>query len=190
MPPEVPTTAAPRIEVPILEAKLYPATGTGRPLPRPKLDSCRDVLDGRYPVVVVVAPAGYGKSTQLTRWYAQLLAQGVPCAWLSFDEQDDDPSRFTRHLMAALQRADPRIGAAVGQNPHADFAGGSNALLEALAGDLAAIQHRLVLFLDDLQFVRRTEVLEIVDWLVNPTSVTTMAVPLNATVSPASGALK
>jgi LuxR family maltose regulon positive regulatory protein len=167
MPPEVPTTTAPRIEAPILEAKLYPATGTGRPLPRPKLDGCLDVLDGRYPVVVVVAPAGYGKSTLLTRWYARLLAQGVHCAWLSFDEDDDDLARFTRHLMAALQRADPRIGAAVGENLPADFAGGSKAMLEALAGDLAAIQHRLVLFLDDLQFVRRAEVLEIVAWLVN-----------------------
>jgi len=167
MPPEVPTTTAPRIEAPILEAKLYPATGTGKPLPRPTLDACRDVLDGRYPVVVVVAPAGYGKSTQLARWHTQLVAQGVPCAWLSLDEDDDDQSRFTRHLLAALQRADPRIGAAVGKNPQADFAGGSKALLETLAGDLAAIQHRVVLFLDDLQFVRRSEVLEIVDWLVN-----------------------
>jgi LuxR family transcriptional regulator, maltose regulon positive regulatory protein len=156
----------PRIEAPILEAKLYPATGTGKPLPRPTLDGCREVLDWRYPVVVVVAPAGYGKSTQLTRWYAQLVAQGVPCAWLSFDEDDDDQSRFTRHLMAALKRADPRIGTSIGENLPADFAG-SRALLEALAGDLAAIGHRLVLFLDDLQFVRRSEVLQIVDWLVN-----------------------
>ena len=167
MPLEVPTTAAPGIEAPILEAKLYPATGTGRPLPRPKLDGCRDVLDGRYPVVVVVAPAGYGKSTLLTRWYAQLVARAVPCAWLSFDEEDDDPARFTRHLTAALQRADPRIGGAAGENAPADLAGGSKATLEALAGDLGAIQHRLVLFMDDLQFVRRPEVLEIVAWLVN-----------------------
>lgn len=158
---------SPRIEAPILEAKLYPATGTGKPLPRPRLDDCREVLDGRYPVVAVVAPAGYGKSTLLTRWHARLVGQGVSCAWLSLDEDDDDPARFMRHLVAALQRADPHIGAAAAENLPADLAGDSNALLEALAGDLAAIGRRLVLFLDDLQFVRRSEVLQIVDWLVN-----------------------
>ena len=52
-----------RDEAAILEGKLYPATGTRRPLPRPRLDSLSDVLDGGYPVALVVAPAGYGKST-------------------------------------------------------------------------------------------------------------------------------
>ena len=61
---------------PILESKLYPATGTRRPLPRPRLDSFSDVLDGGYPVVLVVAPAGYGKSTLMARWHAQLLERG------------------------------------------------------------------------------------------------------------------
>ena len=49
-----------RDEAAVLEGKLYPATGTRRPLPRPRLDSLSDVLDGCYPVVLVVAPAGYG----------------------------------------------------------------------------------------------------------------------------------
>src|SRR4029077_6127851 len=158
---------SPRIEAPILEAKLYPATAPGKPLPRPRLDDCREVLDGRYPVVAVVAPAGYGKSTLLTRWHTQLVGQGVSCAWLSLDEDDDDPARFMRHLVAALQRADPRIAGAAPENPPADFATDSNALLEALASDLAAIRRRLALFLDDLQSVRRSEVLQILDWLVN-----------------------
>ena len=48
-----------RLPATINEAKLYPATGTGRQLARPRLDASRDVLDAQYPVVVVVAPAGY-----------------------------------------------------------------------------------------------------------------------------------
>jgi ATP/maltotriose-dependent transcriptional regulator MalT len=149
---------------PILESKLYPATGTRTPLPRPRLDSSADVLDGSYPVIVIVAPAGYGKSTLMTRWHAHLTKRGVPCGWLSADEDDNDSARFMRHLIAAMQHADVHLGRDVAG---ADFASDSKTLLELLAGDIARLQHRIVLFLDDLQFVEETEVLKILDWLVN-----------------------
>jgi hypothetical protein len=112
------------LEAPILEAKLYPATGTSRPLPRPGLDSSSEVLDGRCPVVVLAAPAGYGKSMLMARWHGSLSDRGVACAWLSLDEDDNDEVRFVRHLVAALQRADARIGsAALGQLASATKAG-------------------------------------------------------------------
>jgi ATP/maltotriose-dependent transcriptional regulator MalT len=125
------------------------------------------VLDGGYPVVLVVAPAGYGKSTLMARWHVQLLEGGVPCAWLSLDPDDDDKVRFMRHFIAALHKADARIGQAVGANLSADFPSGPKTLLQALAYDLARLEQRVVLFLDDLQFVQSPEVLEILDWLVN-----------------------
>ena len=152
---------------PILESKLYPATGTGRPLPRPRLDSSSDVLNGSYPVVVIVAPAGYGKSTLMTSWHDHLTERGIPCGWLSVDEDDNDSARFMRHLIAALQHAAARIGQDAAGQLVADFASGSKPLLEALAGDIARLQHRVVLFLDDLQFVEEPEALKIIDWLVN-----------------------
>src|ERR1700752_2858647 len=91
----------------IIQSKLFPATGTRKPLPRPRLDSSRHVLDGDFSVVVVAAPAGYGKSALMARWHAQLLERGVCCAWLSLDEDDDDAARFLSHLIAALQKASP-----------------------------------------------------------------------------------
>jgi LuxR family transcriptional regulator, maltose regulon positive regulatory protein len=154
-------------EAPILESKLYPATGTRRPLPRPRLESLSDVLDGGYPVVLVVAPAGYGKSTLMAQWHANLVERGVPCAWLSLDDDDNDKVRFMRHLLAALQKADAHLGRTLSRNLTADFPGGAKPLLQKLADDLASLRQRIVLFLDDLHFIREPEVLEIVDWLVN-----------------------
>jgi LuxR family maltose regulon positive regulatory protein len=156
-----------RDEAAILEGKLYPATGTRRPLPRPRLDSLSDVLDGGYPVVLAVAPAGYGKSTLMAQWHSQFLERHVPSAWLSLDPNDDDKVRFMRHLVAALHKADARVGQPVGANLSADFPGGTKVLLEALTYDLARLEQRLVLFVDDLHFVQSPEVLEILDWLVN-----------------------
>jgi LuxR family transcriptional regulator, maltose regulon positive regulatory protein len=151
----------------IIQGKLFPATGTRKPLPRPRLDSSSDVLDGIFPVVVVAAPAGYGKSTLMARWHARLLERGVACAWLSLDEDDNDAARFLRHLIAALQKANAHIGKDVAEDLIADFASGSMSVLEAIAGDLAQVQHRIVLFLDDLQFVEAPEVRGILDWLIN-----------------------
>src|ERR1700683_2218839 len=142
-------------ETPILRGKLYPATGTRKPLPRPRLDSLSDVLHGSYPVVLVAAPAGYGKSTLMAQWHAHLVERGVPCAWLSVDENDDDKVRFVRHLIAALQHADARIGHGVaGGNLPGEFPSEVKSVLEALADELARVQQRIVLFLDDLHFVQ------------------------------------
>jgi LuxR family maltose regulon positive regulatory protein len=151
----------------IIEGKLFPATGTRKPLPRPRLDSSSDVLDGIFPVVVVAAPAGYGKSTLMARWHARLLERGVSCAWLSLDTDDNDTARLLRHLIAALQMASAQIGKDVAEDLIADFASGSRSVLEAIAGDLAQVQHRIVLFLDDLQLVEGAEVRGIFDWLIN-----------------------
>jgi LuxR family transcriptional regulator, maltose regulon positive regulatory protein len=156
-----------RDEAAILEGKLYPASGTRRPLPRPRLDSLSDVLDGGYPVVLVVAPAGYGKSTLMAQWHTQLLERNVPSAWLSLDPDDDDEVRFMRHLVAALHKASAHVGQPVGANLSADFPSGTKALLEGLAYDLARLEQRVVLFVDDLHFVQSPAVLEILDWLVN-----------------------
>jgi LuxR family transcriptional regulator, maltose regulon positive regulatory protein len=151
----------------ILEGKLYPATGTRRPLPRPRLDSLNEVLEGSYPAVLVAAPAGYGKSTLMARWHSQLLDRGIACAWLSLDENDNDKVRFMRHLLAALRKSGVDAGPAVTANLAADFASDTTSLLELLAGDLAGITQRLALFLDDLHLVQEPEVLKIVDWLLN-----------------------
>ena len=156
-----------RYEPAIIEGKLFPATGTRKPLPRPRLDASSDVLDGIFPVVLVGAPAGYGKSTLMARWHARLLERGVACAWLSLDEDDNDAARFLRHLIAALQKANARIGKDVAEDLIDDFASGSKSMLEALARDLAQVEHRIVLFLDDLQRVESPEVRGVLDWLIN-----------------------
>jgi ATP/maltotriose-dependent transcriptional regulator MalT len=152
---------------PIIQGKLFPATGTRKPLPRPRLDSSSDVLDGIFPVVVLAAPAGYGKSTLMARWHTRLLERGVSCVWLSLDEDDNDVARFLRHLIAALRTASAHIGKDVAEDLIADFAGGSRSVLEAIAGDLAQVQHRIVLFLDDLHLVEGPEVRGVLDWLIN-----------------------
>ena len=58
-------------------------------------------------LTIISAPAGFGKTTLLVQW---LTENGMPVAWLSLDQQDDEPVRFLSYLIAALQTLDPQLG--------------------------------------------------------------------------------
>jgi LuxR family transcriptional regulator, maltose regulon positive regulatory protein len=53
-------------------------------------------------LVLVAAPAGFGKTTALAAW---LDVSGLRVAWLALDPRDDDPARFAHGLAAAAARA-------------------------------------------------------------------------------------
>ena len=59
---------------------------------------------GAFPLVLVVAPAGYGKTTLLSQWAGRDVR---PFAWVSVDEGDDDPVTLLQHVAAALDRVEP-----------------------------------------------------------------------------------
>jgi LuxR family transcriptional regulator, maltose regulon positive regulatory protein len=59
---------------------------------------------GAFPLVLVVGPAGYGKTTLLSQWGAR---DARPFAWVSVNEEDDDPIALQRLVAAALDRIEP-----------------------------------------------------------------------------------
>jgi LuxR family maltose regulon positive regulatory protein len=61
------------------------------------------------PLTLVSAPAGYGKTTLVIEWVGKI---GVPVAWLSLDESDNDPTRFLRYLLASLSQVNEGLGQA------------------------------------------------------------------------------
>ena len=94
----------------LLATKLHmPALGPDL-VPRPRLTERLDGGLGRG-LVLVCAPAGYGKTVLLAGW-AQRARPAA--AWLSLDGGDNDPARFWRHALAALDRVCPGIGGRVG----------------------------------------------------------------------------
>ena len=54
-----------------------------------------------YRLVLLHGPAGYGKTTLIAQWAATLPHVG----WFSLDDSDNQPERFARYLVAALQHA-------------------------------------------------------------------------------------
>ncbi len=64
-------------------------------------------------LTLVCAPAGFGKSTLLAEWVRSLPTppDGPFVAWISLDEDDDNPARFGEYFITAMARAFPGVGA-------------------------------------------------------------------------------
>src|SRR6516225_2318340 len=60
------------------------------------------------PLTLLSAGAGFGKTTLLSAWARESAGQG---AWLSLDDQANDPMRLRTYLGTALQRLAPHVGA-------------------------------------------------------------------------------
>jgi LuxR family maltose regulon positive regulatory protein len=65
------------------------------------LEFLRNALD--FKATIVSAPTGYGKTTLLAHW-RQVEEADLSFAWVSPDEQDDDPVRLWRHIVESLRR--------------------------------------------------------------------------------------
>ena len=81
----------------MLRTKLYIPSIRPNQIARPRLS---DLLEGSLDraLILVSAPAGYGKTTLVSSW---LKEKQIPSAWLSLDDNDNDPVRFIQYLFAA-----------------------------------------------------------------------------------------
>ena len=134
---------------PLIRTKLrLPFT---RPIlvPRPLLQA-RIEAGLQVPLTLVIAPAGFGKTTLVA---SCLVGCGMPVAWLSLDADDNQPGRFLTYLIAAVHSADPCLGAEAAQLISGMPPAPSEAVLTSLVNDLDAASRELALVLDDYQFI-------------------------------------
>jgi LuxR family maltose regulon positive regulatory protein len=107
-------------------------------------------------LTLVAAPPGFGKSTLLAEWAAADDAPRV--AWLSLDENDNDPARFFTYVASALQHVGPEVGgrALAGlRNPGADLLG---VVLPQFLNDLAGLDEDVVLVVEDYHVITNRDV--------------------------------
>jgi LuxR family transcriptional regulator, maltose regulon positive regulatory protein len=117
----------------------------------------RLVASDGVPVVCVVAPAGYGKTTLLAQW-AQHTVHRV--GWVSVDQRDNDPAVLLTYLAVALDRLepiDPRIVQALA-GPGGSVVGA----VARLAAAMAAMARPVALVLDHVELLENQECLDLV----------------------------
>lgn len=105
------------------------------------------------PLTLVSAPAGFGKTSLIAEWIAQTQ---TPIAWLSLDENDNDPARFFAYLIAALETIQPSIGQTL--LPLIQFQPTQMSTIETvltmLLNQVASIAQPFALILDDYHLIQ------------------------------------
>jgi LuxR family maltose regulon positive regulatory protein len=130
----------------LLATKLYRPHPTPNLLARPRLTQRLDEgLRNGHRLFLVVAPAGYGKTTLVTDW---LDKAGVPSAWLLLDQGDNDLVRFFTYVVAALQALDLQVGQSL-LDAFRTMPQSPEALACPLINDLASVNRPIILALDD-----------------------------------------
>ncbi|MCB2027927.1 MAG: helix-turn-helix transcriptional regulator [Rhodoferax sp.] len=131
----------------LMEAdKLEPPPASGSQVTRQQV--CDRLDDAMARLLLLQAPAGFGKTTAMLQFRARLQDQGVATAWLGLDNADNDLSRFLSNVEAALRR----VGIAP-QRP-----GSPHDLVKAIA----AFDEAFVFFLDDFEALQEPVVVELV----------------------------
>jgi LuxR family maltose regulon positive regulatory protein len=152
-----------KVETPLLQTKLYIPQPQTNHVPRPHLIQRMNEGAGRK-LTLVVAPAGFSKTSLLGQWIAQT---DRAVAWISLDDNDNEIARFLSYFILALQKIDEEVGVEplavlqASQSPEIDT------LLAMLVNELSALEGSFSLILDDYHAITNPEIHESLHFLLD-----------------------
>jgi len=142
----------------LVTAKLRRPPARPGTIPRPALLN-RLTRDGSPPIVAVVAPSGYGKTTLLAQWAEQSRWAGQNrqvFAWVSLDERDNDPKVLLSYVAAALDAVQP-VGERVFEALASPASSVPGSVVPRLGSAFWSMTTPVVLVLDDMHVLHNTE---------------------------------
>ncbi len=114
-------------------------------------------------LTLVSSPAGYGKTILLSAWADQCP---VPVAWYTLDEGDNDLARFLSYLVAAVDKAIPGIEERLLPLTQVQQLSSQDQVLAGFLNEVARVEQRFVLILDDYHLVHEPAVHRVVTSLL------------------------
>lgn len=131
----------------LVRTKLEAPPASGDLIDRPRLAARLTEADHAH-VVLVQAPAGYGKTTALVQWHAAVQQAGRTAAWLAIDESDQEGVGLLLYIGAAIARPGAFEGVAASYPcPTTD------SLLAFVVDAVAGRSEPVTLFIDDVQLL-------------------------------------
>ncbi len=116
-----------------------------------------------YKLALIVASAGYGKTTLVSEWIAQSRMRAV---WFSIDKGDNDPVRFWDYVIAAIQTKYLNIGEQTLTLLHEPQPLPIETILSTFINELSALPDLLTLVLDDYHVIESPAIHEGLAFLV------------------------
>jgi LuxR family maltose regulon positive regulatory protein len=128
------------------------------------LDLLREAANRR--LILLKAPAGYGKTTIAVDWCEQLRRSESVVAWLSVDEDDNEPSAFAYHIAKTIHRAAPALA-----QPAIDLLTETKLIaprnvVSAAINAVAESDEEVYLFLDDYHAITDSRPHELIAFLL------------------------
>ena len=129
-----------------------------RPLLRPGTVRRSSLIErlarcARRPIVSVVAPAGYGKTTVLAQWAER---NGQAFAWVSVDETDNDPKVLLTYVAKALDAVEP-VGERVFDALASPGSSVPGSVIPRLGSAFSSMASPVALVLDDVHVLHNSE---------------------------------
>src|ERR671917_279240 len=118
-------------------------------------------------LTLVSAPAGFGKTTLLSTWVGELSDDGRPIAWLSLDSGDNDPARFWRYFVTAIDQFHPSPGGTAFALLGSPQAPPIEAILTTLLNELVDLSTDAVLVMDDYHLIESQTIHEALTFLID-----------------------
>ncbi len=139
----------PRGGLPLLRGRLKPPVMRSAVIERPRLDALLD-RSRDYEVVLVCAPAGFGKTTAVTQWFGSRAVTAGSCAWVSLDEMDGEPTRILMYLVTSLSASAPGLALRLGGLFETGFEASPQSILQSLFSGIEESGVDVLLVVDDL----------------------------------------
>jgi len=146
--------------------KFAPPSSANSSVPRESVVEL--ILHSEESIVLVSAPAGFGKTTAMSQVYRRFAAQGMPVVWLTLDSADNHIGRFGMYVSAALSLSIPELS--IESHVSAEVMGEISAAsvrLYRLLDELPMISKEFVFFMDEFEHITDPDVLGFVDRLLS-----------------------
>lgn len=143
----------------LLQTKFFKPRLTFDHISRPNLIE-RLNMGSKLPLILVSAPAGYGKTTLVSGW---LETHSQRYSWLSLDEYNNEPIIFLSYFVESIRKSVPDFGEEVIQLIKASELPPIEILTNYVINQLANLQSDLILALDDYHFINNLAIHEFID---------------------------
>lgn len=150
------------LKPPLLTTKISIPRLPGEFVYRPRLT--RRIDQGvKSQLTLLTAPAGFGKTNLLIEWARETT---LPVAWLTVDSDDNDPGRFIRYVIGALQTVEMGLGEDVLDLLQSSQDDGWKTGLTLLINELSAFPKEAVVVLDDFHNLENSVILQRMDFFL------------------------
>jgi len=150
--------------IPILSTKLHIPPPPRNLVSRQGLTARLD--DGaRGKLILLSAPAGFGKTSLLAEWVNHCREAYQVC-WLQLDESDNELIRFLSYLVAALQTQQEDLGEAVLSSLQAMPPAPMQSALTSLINELDSLGKDFLIILDDYHLIDTPAIHSALDFLI------------------------